>query len=88
MWFDLYILYAKSNYPFLNASYTYKREEDRFPKQVSFHDTNKAVVGNKRIAIQMAGSGVAIRDIRFGWTGYDQYALNGNGIRIYKIWLE
>ena len=88
MWFDLYILYAKSNYPFLNASYTYKREEDRFPKQVSFHDTNKAVVGNKRIAIQMAGSGVAIQDIRFGWTGYDQYALNGNGIRIYKIWLE
>ena len=88
MWFDLYILYAKSNYPFLNASYTYKREEDRFPKQVSFRDTNKAVVGNKRIAIQMAGSGVAIQDIRFGWTGYDQYGLNGNGIRIYKIWLE
>lgn len=88
MWFDLYILYAKSNYPFLNASYTYKREEDRYPKQVSFHDTNKAVVGNKRIAIQMAGSGVAIQDIRFYWTGYDQYALNGNGIRIYKIWLE
>ncbi len=88
MWFDLYILYAKSNYPFLNASYTYKREEDRYPKQVSFRDTNKAVVGNKRIAIQMAGSGVAIQDIRFDWTGYDQYALNGNGIRIYKIWLE
>ena len=88
MMFNLYILYKHESFPFLNASYAYEKEGAQFLQRSVFKDTNPVTVGNKTIAIPMVNSGSEIFEIDFSWTGDDQYSRNGNGIRIYKIWLE
>ena len=88
MCFNLYILKTRSDHPFLNARYGFIRKGDTLINFSTFTDTKKAVVGNKTVSVPMVGSGSEIREISFYWTGDDQYALNGNGIRVYKIWLE